>query len=100
VLPHRVFERKGNDLYCEVPVDLFAAVLGGEVKVPTLSGGAMLKIPPGTQGGKTFRLSEQGMPDLKDNQKRGNLYAKARVKVPQNLTDKERELFQQLAGMR
>jgi len=100
VLPHQVFERKGNDLYCEVPVDLFTAVLGGEVKVPTLSGGAMLKIPPGTQGGKTFRLREQGMPDLKDNQKRSNLYAKARVKVPQNLTDKERELFQQLAGMR
>lgn len=100
VLPHRTFERKGDDLYCEVPVDLYTAVLGGEVRVPTLKGGAMLRIPPGTQGGKTFRLREQGMPDLKDNQKRGNLYAKARVKVPQNLTDKERELFRQLAGMR
>jgi DnaJ-class molecular chaperone len=100
VLPHRVFERKGNDLRSEVPVDLYTAVLGGEVKVPTLSGGAMLKIPPGTQGGRTFRLKGQGMPHLKDSQKRGDLYAKVRVIVPRNLTDREKELFRELAGMR
>jgi curved DNA-binding protein len=100
VSPHRVFERKGNDLRSEVPVDLYTAVLGGEVKVPTLSGGAMLKIPPGTQGGRTFRLKGQGMPHLKDSQKRGDLYAKVRVIVPRNLTDREKELFEELAGMR
>jgi len=99
VLPHRVFERKGNDLHSEVPVDLYTAVLGGEVKVPTLSGGAMLKIPPGTQGGRTFRLKGQGMPHLKDSQKRGDFYAKVRVIVPRNLTDREKELFRELAGM-
>jgi curved DNA-binding protein len=100
VLPHRSLERKGDDLHCELPVDLYTAILGGEVKVPTLKGGAMLRIPPETQGGKTFRLKGQGMPRLKDNEKRGDLYAKVRVKVPENLSERERELFTELAGMR
>jgi curved DNA-binding protein len=60
----------------------------------------MLRIPPETQGGKTFRLKGQGMPRLKDNEKRGDLYAKVRVKVPENLSEREKELFTQLAGMR
>jgi len=100
VLRHRTFERKGNDLSSEVPVDLYTAILGGEVRVPTLKGGAMLKIPPETQSGKTFRLRNQGMPHLKDLQKRGDLYAKVRLKVPQNLTEDEKKLFGQLASMR
>jgi curved DNA-binding protein len=100
VLPHRSLERKGNDLHCEVPVDLYTAVLGGEVRVPTLKGGAMLRIPPETQSGKTFRLKGQGMPLLKDPQQRGDLYAKVMVKVPENLSERERELFTELAGMR
>jgi curved DNA-binding protein len=100
VLPHRSLERKGNDLHCEVPVDLYTAVLGGEVRVPTLKGGAMLRIPPETQSGKTFRLKGQGMPLLKDPQQRGDLYAKVMVKVPENLSERERDLFTELAGMR
>ncbi len=100
VLPHRTFERKADDLSCEIPVDLYTAVLGGEVRVPTLKGGVMLKIPPETQSGKTFRLKGQGMPHLKDPEKRGDLHAKVRVKVPQNLTDREKELFTELASMR
>jgi curved DNA-binding protein len=100
VLPHRTFERKGDDLYCEVPADLYTAILGGQVRVPTLKGGVMLTIPPETQSGKTFRLKGQGMPHLKDSETKGDLYAKVRVKVPQNLSDKEKELFGQLAGMR
>ena len=100
VLPHRTFERKGNDLYCEVPVDLYTAILGGEVRVPTLKGGAILKLPAETQGGKAFRLRGQGMPHLKDSQKRGDLYAKARVEVPKNLSDREKKLFKELADMR
>ena len=100
ILPHRIFERKGDGLHCEVPVDLYTATLGGEVRVPTLKGGAMLKIPPETQSGKTFRLRGQGMPHLKDPKKRGDLYAKVTVKMPQNLTDREKELFRQLADMR
>jgi len=75
-------------------------MLGGEVRIPTLSGGAMLKIPPETQSGKAFRLKGQGMPQLKNPEKRGDLYVKVRVKVPENLSEKERELFKELASMR
>jgi curved DNA-binding protein len=100
VLPHGTMERRGEDLYCDVPVDLYTAVLGGEVRVPTLKGGAMLKIPPETQGGKTFRLKGQGMPHLKDAQKHGDLYAKVSVQVPEKLSDKEKQLFRELANMR
>ena len=65
VLPHPTFERRGDDLHCEVPVDLFAALLGGEVRVPTLTGPVALRIPAGTQAGRTFRLGGQGLPKLR-----------------------------------
>jgi curved DNA-binding protein len=93
------YERKGNDLYTDVTVDLYTAVLGGEVTVPTLSGNVVLTIPPGTQPGQTFRLSGRGMPQIKDPQSRGDLFARVRVRIPRNLTPKQRELFEQLAKM-
>jgi curved DNA-binding protein len=100
VAPHPRFRRKGDDLYVEVPLDLYTAVLGGEVRVPTLKGDIMLKIPPETQSGKTFRLRGQGMPNLKDPQKRGDLYAKVKVRLPEKLTPRERELFEELKRLR
>ena len=100
VLPHPIFKRQGDDLHCEVPVDLYTAVLGGEVRVPTLEGDVMLKIPPGTQGGQTFRLRGKGMPNLRNPRQRGDLYVKVQVKVPQNLSQRERELFRELAKRR
>jgi curved DNA-binding protein len=100
VLPHSIFEREGDDLRCEVPVSLYTVVLGGEVKVPTLSGDVMLKIPPETQGGRTFRLRGKGMPSLRNPQKRGDLYAKLRIQVPQKLSQREKELFRELASLR
>ncbi|MFQ5811910.1 MAG: DnaJ C-terminal domain-containing protein [Anaerolineae bacterium] len=100
VLPHSVFERQGDDLNCDVPVSLYTAVLGGEVKVPTLSGDVMLKIPPGTQGGRTFRLRGKGMPSLRHPQKRGDLYASLKVQVPQKLSQQEKKLFRELASLR
>jgi len=100
VQPHKVFERKGDDLYCEVPVDLYTAILGGETSVPTLAGDVSLKIPPETQGGRTFRLKGQGMPLLRDSNKRGDLYAKVQVVLPKGLSAKEKELFRELAQMR
>ena len=100
VLPHPIFERRGDDLHCEVPVDLYTAVLGGEVRVPTLEGDVMLKIPPGTQGGQTFRLRGKGMPNLRNPRQRGDLYVKVQVQVPQNLSQRERELFRELAKRR
>jgi curved DNA-binding protein len=94
------FERKGSDLYTDVDVDLYHAVLGGEVTVPTLSGSLVLTIPGGTQPGQTFRLAGQGMPQLSKPENRGNLYVRARVKVPRHLTEEQRDLFKKLAGLK
>ncbi len=99
VAQHSAFERKGNDLHCEVPIDLYTAVLGGEAEVPTLDGKVRLKIPAGTQGGKTFRLKGKGMPHLSDTTRHGDLYAKVRITVPRKLGRKERTLFEELAAM-
>jgi curved DNA-binding protein len=100
VLPHKAFERNGDDLYREVPVDLYTAVLGGEVAVPTLEGRVMLTIPPETQSGKRFRLKGLGMPSLKDSKVTGDLYAEVKIVLPRSLSDEEKELFAQLASMR
>jgi curved DNA-binding protein len=100
VAPHPRFSREGDDLHVEIPLDLYTALLGGEVRVPTLKGDIMLKIPPETQSGKTFRLQGQGMPNLKAPKKRGDLYAKVKVRLPQKLTPLERELFEELKRLR
>ncbi len=99
VLPHPTFERRGDDLYVKVPVDLYTAVLGGEVKVPTMTGHVMLKIPPGTQNGKIFRLRGLGMPKLRNPDERGDLYAEVVVQIPTSLTPEERRLFMQLRDL-
>jgi curved DNA-binding protein len=100
VMPHPTFERQGDDLYCELPVDLFAALLGGEATVQTLKGQLVLKIPPETQSGKVFRLAGQGMPRLNESNSFGDLYAKARVVLPEHLTTEERALVQKLGELR
>ena len=99
VKPHQIFERKGNELHVEVAVPLMVAVLGGEVKVPTLKGKLALKIPPETQNGRVFRLTGQGMPHL-GNSSRGDLLATVKVILPTNLSSQERELFEQLSKLR
>ena len=100
VMPHAVFERDGDDLRCELPVDLYTAVLGGEVIVRTLGGDVKLKIPPETQSGRTIRLAGQGMPHLRESNTRGDLWVKVRVTIPQHLSEREQELFQELARLR
>ncbi len=100
VLPHATFEREGDDLRCEVPIDLYTAILGGEAKVSTPSGDVMLKIPAGTQGGRTFRLRGKGMPNLRNPQKHGDLYATLRIQVPRKLSQKEEKLFRELVSLR
>ena len=99
VKPHPVFERRGDDLHVGVSVPLVVAMLGGEVKVPTLKGKVALKIPPETQNGRTFRLAGQGMPHL-GNSSRGDLLAKVKVVLPAKLSAKEKELFKQLDELR
>jgi curved DNA-binding protein len=100
VLPHSRFERKGSNLFAEVPVDLYTAVLGGEVPVRTLKGQVMMTIPPETPSGKRFRLKGLGMPQLGDPKTRGDFYAEVKIAVPKRLTDQEKELFTQLAALR
>lgn len=100
VLPHAVYERRGDDLYRDVPVDLFTALLGGEARVDTMTTPVALRIPPETQPGRTFRLTGQGMPKLRSPKERGDMYARARVALPDKLTDEERELVRKWAQLR
>ena len=100
VVPHGVFERAGDDLHCDVTVDLYTAVLGGNVSVPTLKGSLTLKIPPETQNGRTFRLKGQGMPPLSKKGTNGDLFVRVQVKLPHDLGEKEKALFRELAHMR
>ena len=90
------FTRKKNDLHTVIDVDLYTAVLGGEVKVPTLGGNVVLSIPAGTQSEQSFRLAGRGMPYLKNPKSFGDLFVKVNVKIPRQLTDQEVELFSEL----
>lgn len=100
VAPHASFERSGDDLFIEIPVDIYTAALGGEVRVPTLDGAVMLKIPPQTQAGRTLRLRGKGMPRLDDPNTRGDLYARVRLVLPEPLTERELQAFRELAAAR
>lgn len=100
VLPHSRFERRGDDLYVRIPVDLYTMLLGGEVKVPAMGGRTVtLKVPAGTQNGKVMRVSGQGMPRLRDAQTRGDLYVTLEVSLPTSLSPRERELVEQLRAL-
>ena len=96
VLPDPQFERRDDDLYTTVPVDLYTAVLGGQTQVPTLSSPVRLTIPAGTQNGRTFRLRGKGMPRLRQPDQHGDLYAKVDVQLPTQLGARQRELFEEL----
>jgi DnaJ-class molecular chaperone len=95
VRPHPRFERKADDLHEEIEVPLTTAVLGGEAEVPTMTARVMLKIPPLTQNGRVFKLSGLGMPRL-NKEGKGDLHARVRVRLPERLDDKQRELFEEL----
>ena len=99
VKPHRLFERRGNDLHVELPVPLTTVMLGGEVQGPTLKGKLALRIPPETQNGRVFRLKGQGMPHL-GNSCRGDMLAKVNVVLPAKLSPQEKELFKRLSELR
>lgn len=99
VLPDPNFERRGDDLHTEISVDMFTALLGGEARLPTLGGAVALKIRPGTQSGRTIRLTGQGMPKLRSDG-HGDLYAKVRVMLPDKLSEREEELVREWARLR
>ena len=100
VLPDNRFQRDGDDLKVNLPVDLFTLLLGGSVDCPTIDKTVKLKIPKGTNNGKVFRLRGLGMPKLRNPDKRGDLYATVEAKLPQNLTDEEIGLLKQWQTMR
>jgi molecular chaperone DnaJ len=93
VEPHKLFEREGSNLSCEVPVSIATATLGGEVELPTLDGNVALKVPAGTQSGKVFRLRGKGVTTVRDP-RQGDLFAKVAVETPVNLTAEQRELLE------
>jgi curved DNA-binding protein len=92
-----LFERDGNDLHTRVSVDVFKAMLGGEVEVKTLSGKVLLTIPPGTQPEQVFRLAGRGMPQLKRAEVKGDLYVRVKVQIPKQLTARQKSLLEEAA---
>jgi len=87
---HDVFQRDGDDLFCEVPLPFSTAALGGELEVPTLTGSATMKVPAGTQGGTTFRLRDRGMTAL-NGRRKGDLHVEVQVEVPTKLNSEQKE---------
>lgn len=100
VQPDPHFERDGDDLKTEAPIDLYTLILGGEAMVKTLGGNVSLKIPPETQPGRVFRLRGQGMPTLREPGQPGDLLVKVQVRLPHHLSAEEKKLFEQLAQLR
>ncbi len=96
VRDHELFERHGNDLFCEIPIKFTLATLGGSIEVPTLFGKASLKIPAGTQSGTTFRLKGKGMPSLRGGSP-GDQLLRVHVEVPQSLSSEQRKVLEDFA---
>ncbi len=97
---HKRVTRKGNDLYVEITVDLYKAVLGGVSKITTFGGTVKLNIPPESQHGKVLALKNLGMPSYNNNNEFGTLFVTLNVKLPENLSERERELFRELKSIR
>jgi curved DNA-binding protein len=100
VTPHPLFNRKADDLYSSHSLDLYTAILGGDTIVKTLSGQMKVKITPGTQNDKTIRIKGKGMPVSGKPEIFGDLYIQLKVLIPEKLTEKEKELFEQLRSMK
>jgi molecular chaperone DnaJ len=94
VRPHAIFQRDGDDLHCEIPIRIAQAALGATVRVPTLAGETEIRIPAETQTGKVFRLRDKGVKSVRSRAP-GDLYCKAVVETPVNLTAEQRSLLEQ-----
>jgi curved DNA-binding protein len=100
VKDHERFERKGNDLYTTAKVSAFTAILGGEAEVETMTGKVKLTIPPGTQPEQVFRVAGRGMPHLKNQANKGDLFVRLKVEVPRDLSSKQRELLEEASKLK
>lgn len=92
IQPHPFFERKGDDIYCEVPITVTEAVLGGKIEVPTLDGKATMTIPEGTQSGQKFRLKGKGIPHLRGTGQ-GDYYVTMKIVIPKEVDQASKELL-------
>ncbi|MEW4923796.1 J domain-containing protein [Algibacter sp. 2305UL17-15] len=100
VQPDARFQRKGNDLLTTKTIDLYTAILGGKVEIPTIDGYVNMTIPKGTDNGKTLRLKGKGMPKYNNPKTYGDLLVTIKVEIPKKLTAKEEELFRKLKDIR
>ena len=99
IKPHKFFHRDGTNIYCQVPISMSTAVLGGEIEVPALDGHkSRVKIPEGTQSGKQFRLKGKGMSILRSTAK-GDMYIQTSVETPVNLSKRQKELLEEFASL-
>lgn len=96
VAPHPIFTRKGDNIYCTIPITLPEAALGAKIEVPTVSGKAQLRIPPGTQTGQLFRLREKGAPSLRGNT-RGDQYVEVKITLPRLIDEDSKNLLRDFA---
>jgi len=99
IQPNSNLKRKGDNLYIDLPVDLYTAILGGKIEIPTLNGNVHMTIPKGTQGGKTLRLKGKGMPIYDSTSQFGDLYVKTNITIPINLNNEEEKLFTKLKNL-
>jgi curved DNA-binding protein len=100
VLPNDIFERDGDDLHMDAAVDIFTAIAGGEIRIPALERPLTLTIPPRTNANRTFRMRGKGMPYLREPNKRGDMFARVKLVLPDALTDQEVEGITALASAR
>jgi molecular chaperone DnaJ len=98
VKPHEFFERRGNDLYTKIPVKVSEATLGAKIEVPTIDGRSLVRVPPGTNSGKTLRLKEKGVPSAR-NGERGDQYVEIQVVVPPPTDERVRNLMKELESI-
>jgi curved DNA-binding protein len=94
------FERRGNDLHTSANVDVFTAILGGDADVETFDGRIKLNIPAGTQPEQVFRLAGRGMPHVRDQKDKGDLFVKIKVQIPKYLSSKQRELLEEVSKIK
>ena len=99
VLPHPYFDRRGDDLYTVVPITVSEAALGAKIEVPTLDGRSLLRVPPGTNSGQKLRLRDKGVPSVRRNGHRGDLYVELQVVVPKPVDERVRNLLKELATL-
>lgn len=96
---HPFFTRKGDNLYCTIPIGVAEAALGAKIEVPTVGGKAQLRIPPGTQSGQKFRLREKGFPVLRSPGMRGDQFVEVRIVLPKVISEETKDILREFARL-